>query len=245
MHRALFITAGLALVVGCGDDTGDTSGTTDTSAAEVEFHPLLPEDDLRQDLWNWREPCELQNGGAGSNLYWDFETSSSSEDSEGVRTWEGTETFYLFTGSGFVDEDCKETWTLYAQAVTANMEQLGCGSCEEVYVLSRVRDAANSTCNIDWSGIFGYGGRNGPSPPATAPDQYEHLMLFDTIFHFNNEPYKDNVMALISYMARSDRGWTGTGDWANQGAKAFPIEGAEKTGPYNYEWTGYNCTSIQ
>ncbi|MFT7518402.1 MAG: hypothetical protein ACI9MC_000533 [Kiritimatiellia bacterium] len=220
----------IAMTMGCNGDATDTD--TDSGTLSVpDTHPLAPEKYAQ--IWNTDRPCQLQDGGDGTQIYWYSEDAESVVQGEKV-ILTATEKWYWFHG-GFGD-DCVDTWELRAEFVKGDYALYGCSECEEAYYFRRT--LVDQTCPYLYHQIFGYD----KDKDAPDPQVYEGYMLLDTHNTFNGAPNENNKMLMVARYRVPGGSWSTNNNYSKPGWSYRHADDADVQGPPStYEWVGESC----
>jgi hypothetical protein len=223
----------LGAVACSGDDAKDTVAATDTSAGGTGLtdttpsgpHPLVP--DEYQYIWD-TDGCTTYDGASGVNVYW---YAIGSADESGHLVME--ERWFWFMGQGDVEQDCVDTFLVEGDYEAFDMNQLGCGACEEGYQVTRTLTEDN--CGVDYGSTFGTADEPGEHP-------YVSLEMLDTLSSWG-KPNWENVMD-TSHADPIPPGqetyWAVSLNWARGHVLPWGAPGY----PSDYDWVGESCYQI-
>ena len=237
--RTLLTGAALLVFAGCSSE--DQTGTQTTSTASQsttstystystpEPHPLVP--DEFQWLWD-TDGCTTYEGGEGINVYWHAQGEA---DKDGNLTM--TEDWYWFMGAGDWSLDCVDTFDIVGEYDAFDYDMLGCGACEQGYLLTRT--LVKSNCNLtSYYTMFG-------QDDQPKEEVYVAIEMLDTLTAggIANQYNVMDISHADAYPPDQLTSWIVALNWAR--GHYFPDDKDDPRGyPATYDWVGEVCVTV-
>lgn len=209
----------IATLIGCG---GEEAVETDPGGGPTGC-ANNPEADVPEEfrcLWEVNyDGCTTSKGRQGRQLYWKM---TGEVDAEGNIT--GEEQIWWFFPEEWKTPDCTDVLSIEGQALQTDLEQLGCGTCEEGYETRRA--VTENTCNLGYNLLF--------EEDSTGLKQ---TLLFDTKTS-NGDPNEDNKILVLHRTKDRQSGALKTEEYARGNMQPL---GETHGAPYSFTWLGSAC----